>query len=882
MLLKRLKLINYGGIYNGMGLYEIEIDFTKCKNKIVLIKGDNGSGKSTIENALKPLPDDNTSFISDKNACKEIEYIDEITNIIYSIRYIHECKNSNRTTKGYFYKINPNGNIIDLNPSGNISSCKEMINEELELDANYITLTQLSSTKRGIADLRPAERKRYVNSILSSTDVYNTMYKTLTKKASNYKALMTSISSKIDSVGNITQLEEELKNISNKIKEANTLIEQYTEVINKEKGMLLSIDPNNELRNRIKLFTENSETYSSKKNEVNKRLNKIFSVNPNLSTVLINQEILDNLNKDITNTKYTIDTMKSKIDFMIKERESEASRLEDETAKLSSINSGMSIIEVERIKDKLYFRKNEIKKRWGGIVNLDNITQDEFLIASQSLSSILEVLNKTSKIIPQNEIEENYIKILNRIDSINTEIEDVLSYRNILEMNEYKLDILNKRPSNCKDDTCPFIADALKAKTIIDQIVNKRKNHNNSINDLNKEKESYEQELEIIENNRKLVNLYQSNQIILKKLELGLETYDNCISILRSNQGIMIMSTINQLIEYTNDLIEYKSINKDLNDIEIKYNSLSTQKNLIDMITASIDKLNEKIDQDTNTIEIMNHNINDLTKKYNDMNTLYVNLENIFNLRIELNECEESLRIIHEEIEKDKASIDKIEQLNSDIEKLGINISELKTQLEPLKSNQESIKYKIHISTEYTKEFQEYNNMYSKIETLKYYCSPTTGIQLLFANMYLNKIMENANNILSKLFNGIFALLPLVITENEFRIPVAVNGGINHDDITSMSSAQIALISMIISISLLSQTSTKLNIIVGDEIDAPFDSENRREFINILTQLMSLVRSSQCVLISHNSEIPMNDCDIILLKNENDIITEGNIIWSYK
>ena len=106
--------------------------------------------------------------------------------------------------------------------------------------------------------------------------------------------------------------------------------------------------------------------------------------------------------------------------------------------------------------------------------------------------------------------------------------------------------------------------------------------------------------------------------------------------------------------------------------------------------------------------------------------------------------------------------------------------------------------------------------------------------------------------------------------------------GINHDDITSMSSAQIALISMIISISLLSQTSTKLNIIVGDEIDAPFDSENRREFIDILTQLMSLVKSSQCVLISHNSEIPMADCDIILLKNENDVITEGNIIWSYK
>ena len=104
MLLKRLKLVNYGGIYNGMGLYEIEIDFTKCRHRIVLIKGDNGSGKSTIESALKPLPDDNNSFISGKNAYKEIEYYDELTNIIYYIRYVHEYKGSSRTSKGYFYK----------------------------------------------------------------------------------------------------------------------------------------------------------------------------------------------------------------------------------------------------------------------------------------------------------------------------------------------------------------------------------------------------------------------------------------------------------------------------------------------------------------------------------------------------------------------------------------------------------------------------------------------------------------------------------------------------------------------------------------------------------------------------------------------------------
>ena len=880
MLLKRLKLVNYGGIYNGMGLYEIEIDFTKCRNKIVLIKGDNGSGKSTIESALKPLPDDNSSFISGVNASKEIEYIDEVNGLIYSITYIHECKNQSRISKGYFKKIFPNGNVIDLNPSGNISSCKEMINEELELDANYITLTQLSSTKRGIADLRPAERKRYVNSILSSTDVYNTMYKTLSKKASTYKALMNSISSKIDNVGNTVQLQEELKSIESKISETEKLMEQHNEVINKEKGMLLSIDPNNEISNRIETYTESTKTYSNKKDEFSKQLNKIYSTDPNLSTIVINKEILDKLNQDIIDTKYLIESTKERINNLIKEREQEASRLEDETAKLKSINSGMNLIEVKRIKDDLTSRKEKIRQRWGDIVDLNTITHDEFMIAYEAIKQMIEILNQPIELIPSDNIEIEYLDILRNIERLDNEIEDTAVFRNKIEVNEYKLDILEQRPSDCNNNSCPFIADALKAKKIIDELMEQRKGFA-SISELNKQKESYEQKLSNIERNKRLLEIYNTNRIILSKLQLNLDTYENCVVSL-SRDRFMILPTLTGFIEYSNDLIEYKSIDKDLNDISVKYNALYNQKDLINMITDSINRLNTNINEDTIKINAMNEEISSLTKKYNDMCKLCVSLEDIFNLRASLNECEESLRILNEEIEKDRSNIDRIEKLNSDIDKLNVNISELKSQLEPLRKTAESLRYRITLSIEYSKEYEQYNMMYTKIETLKYYCSPTTGIQLLFANMYLNKIMDNANKILSRLFGGTFALLPLIITESEFRIPVAVRGGINHDDITSMSSAQISLISMIISISLLSQTSTKLNIIVGDEIDAPFDSENRREFMNILTQLMGLVNSSQCVLISHNSEIPLNNCDVILLKNENDVITEGNIIWSYK
>ena len=78
-----IKLTGYIGIYNGMGLNEIEIDLSKMKHKLLIIKGANGSGKSTIEKALNPLPDSNTFFIPGVSAKKELILQDK--DILYKI-----------------------------------------------------------------------------------------------------------------------------------------------------------------------------------------------------------------------------------------------------------------------------------------------------------------------------------------------------------------------------------------------------------------------------------------------------------------------------------------------------------------------------------------------------------------------------------------------------------------------------------------------------------------------------------------------------------------------------------------------------------------------------------------------------------------------------
>ena len=100
-----------------------------------------------------------------------------------------------------------------------------------------------------------------------------------------------------------------------------------------------------------------------------------------------------------------------------------------------------------------------------------------------------------------------------------------------------------------------------------------------------------------------------------------------------------------------------------------------------------------------------------------------------------------------------------------------------------------------------------------------------------------DKILSLSNELLANLFGGTFIIQPFVITDSEFRIPV-LGQGLMNDDITSMSGGEKAMISMIISLALLKQSSTKYNIVKLDEIDAPLDTTNRTQFILVLDMLM--------------------------------------------
>ena len=266
---------------------------------------------------------------------------------------------------------------------------------------------------------------------------------------------------------------------------------------------------------------------------------------------------------------------------------------------------------------------------------------------------------------------------------------------------------------------------------------------------------------------------------------------------------------------------------------------------------------------------------------------------------MELQELENALSSVQAQLESQKPYADTIETCRAKLLDISRKMNEINKaalvmqtardqiqkknyEMEPLIRERDKLSHSIQMMGDYMRERQELQEKYEYIEKIKYYSSPTTGIQLIFMELYMGKVIDLANQLLSLLFSGQFHIQPFIINDSEFRIPCLGNGYLN-DDISSMSSSQIGMISMIISFSLLHNSSTKYNIIKLDEIDGPLDYNNRIFFMDVLSSIMDIMNTEQCIMISHNSELQVDDSDVIILRhddNSNDY-NRGNIIWSY-
>lgn len=873
MKLLSIRLENYIGIYNGRGDNILEVDLSQSTSNIVIIRGSNGSGKSTLLKALSPLQDDNNAIIPGLEGKKTLRYL--YNNEVYEILYVHPVKTdgSRGQVKMQVYK---GMNRVELNPTWNVTSGKDIIFDLFNLDANFLTLSQLSSEDRGLADKKPAERKKFVNSIINGIEVYNNMYKVITKKYSTFKNLISTISSKINQIGNIEELNSRYNNITRQVEDVSRERDRAVIEASKIDAEIGILTRDNNLEEFYKINEEIRENLdyirASKSQVINLSKGELSSEDLNELKDIIDRS-LRTFDKDISKWKSEEAVANAKIENISKEKEDTFKSLQTKITKRGTLlDGGFSDSDLSLYKDtkaKIAELENDINSLNSSIKNLSEaealVNAMEMIVPvldglyngldattkKEKYDFVKTTLDNDGKYVDQTiELTRTYNEVSRTVTELESEI---LAYEILFD----KAKSLALRPKDCKIDDCSFVKEAIEAsskhpeKRIND--INKEIDESNKLlKSLEKDIESYK---ELYDFNTRFTNLHGMVLSFRKLLEKSpvnyiIDPYQLLASLDHMEKLMIDFNQIRGIFNIITTKSNYEEIIESLKEPAAKYEA---NKALIDELDSDIASLKDKLTTIDNQLMTEKDAISETTT---DIALIEFKIEVYTKCKSLVDECiglEERNNELQSQINSLSDIAFKVKDLETRMDEAKSRADRLNNDLNAILSERDKIASNKTLLEDYIRDLDLYNKNFSILETIRYYLSPTTGIQTVFMRTYMGNIILKANELLSLIFNGQFIIQPFVINEAEFRIPCLGNGLVN-DDISSMSTSQICMISMILSFAILSNSSTDYNILKLDEIDGGLDTENRIQFIGLLKQLITMVGCEQCFLISHNME----------------------------
>lgn len=877
MRITYIRLENYIGIYNGRGDDILEIDLSQNVNPIVIIRGTNGSGKSTLLKSLTPINDDSNAIVPGVTGRKVIRYLHN--GITYEIEYVHpiDKEGKRKQTRGQIYKYGPNGKE-ELNPTWNVSSAKDIIYSLFNLDSNFLALSQLSSEDRGLADKRPAERKSFVSSIISGIEAYNAMYKIISKKHSMYKSLIQSLTAKINRIGNKEDLDLRYNTITKQVSQA---ISDRDVSIQRIAMLRAKLDENN-AEKLLEEYTKIKDKYELNKKE---RILLTNSLSQYYKDRTSNIYTIEERAKFIRDEEMELSENKTKLPQWEESYKTASNKYSSCELKIADINT-----EINKKKSRLEtfidadFSEEEFGRYNEAVANLkaieDDIAKLEYRIDNKSeydrLKELFDMMNNFSYVIMDRYefitredvstlVTRNSSFYENTLGTITKEIEectkehisteaDIGFYESLVE----KTKNLELKPKDCKFTDCVFIVEAIEAekkkpKDALVKLSTRLKKLEDEIKELNDNLHLTNEAKSFMDKLEALQVVFESNKSYLVKIGAD-NIWQGFIESISNNTTAKFLEEYVYRVTNSYNLLEAKeSVSKivdSLKESAIKYNA---NKTIIDEINGDIERMEAErrgYEIDLNVSYEKMGNYSALRDEYscliNQAETNLPHLDKIQEIDIEMGELEKKAA-------ESKAKRDLIKELNAKILEESAIAERCKDNYNELIAQRDDIAHNKILIDEYHKEMQEYTDNYERIEAIKYYVSPNTGIQTIFIGAYMNDIMVKANELASCIFGGEFVIQPFVINETEFRIP-CLGSGLMNDDISSMSTSQICMLSMIISFAILANASTDYNILKLDEIDGGLDTENRIQFITLLGNLISMVGCEQCFLISHNME----------------------------
>lgn len=856
--MKILKLIlrNFSAIYKAMDTLEITINLDQCINNVCLLIGPNGSGKTTILSQLQPFADvgnldvrnGNNLILKDKEGYKEIQIKKD--NDIYTIKhYYFPHKDKNHSVKSYIMK-----NDVELNVNGNVSSFKEFIKIELQIEPDYLKLIRIGNNVSSLINLTTTERKNFMGKTMDEIGIYLEYYKSVNTKL---RQLDDMISHNVDKMNKLNIIDK--KDAQNEIdtlkNELEILTEGYIKCNNKLaiiQENINNIEDNENLKDNLKSITKKY----NKMTEILERKDKIESFEVSfydkkikdleLSINSLENELKSNI-IIIQSNLQNLDSLQSQyrtLNVQLKKELESNKEIERMTKNLNNIR--LKLREYESILDgfSVDFSKNDLDNFITFLKNVQDILRRTYEFGKPPIEKVIQLMKEKKNVL--NYINKHLIDLDDNGGYDSSVFISTLASRFLLGgENEIVID--------CKEECI--------AKNVFMQLQNIIRSED--IKDKN-ENVSFYHDMEFVYKNISSVlpRFAEYSNIIDKlpdkikdsfKVDILYKNISNLNNIYDSELLNDFYSLCTEYYNYTELQTQYDSEESDIK----RFSNLSQSgcisdniKTISDLITESENRIKElknrnseikeKIDENKKTLEI-SYEVKETIEKYDDVKKLYEKLNSDYEIYTKLKSELYDLNL-------------ESHQYKFDIDKLQETIQKKISELDQYKS----------ISKELTK----MNKIYDEMTLTKDSLSSKQGIPLYFISQFLSNIEVLTNELLEIVYNGELFIDQFNITPTEFSIPF-YNKGVRLEDVKFASQGELSFLSIALSFALSSQILSKYNVMLLDEIDGTLDTNNRFKFIKILEKQIERIQSEQNFLITHNNMFSSYPVDIIDLSFTN-------------
>lgn len=905
------KLKNMAGIYNGTGKTEIELDFSKSQNRVVILAGENGSGKSTIQSMLHPFAetmDKRTDIVmKGKNGFKEIRI--EHEGSTYKIEHHYNRSGKNRIVKSFIAKW-AGGHWDELNENGNVTSFKEIVSQELDTDENLFRLLFIGSNVDGFIKMKTAERKKFMSKFLPDIEEYLYYYKIASERYTDLKRKIQIIADDMKKLDTEERMLSLLEGATSQIEAREERRDKLKAAWNKGVGRISQMDPDGSIQSKHDKLEEDRKTFESRSLAARRGVEKMVDSFPKLAEY----DTAVKASKAVAATERKVDAAAAEVKSLTADKKRLASEvvslgndLAEKGLELAKYKTEKNLEEYIELREKYEARikeiKREIKRDYSDLAGVRASVEEldryesvmrtlfskiEKVSAANQLSDIEAVLAAGADRRP---FQDRLSGLIAETDELREELDGhqrkVSFYAGKADMS----DVLEMRPGNCKINSCGFIAEALKNKDAgkhkekYERLADKARE---GIAAIQADRETAEARLVAFDEFQRIWEYVSDNAETIALFPMGkdFESRESLAgAFLRNKDRYVDTSRLRELIYLRAERAKIESevmpdILRNIELLESKAGIIKTLQKDIARIEAKVSEVRTELAEVTDALSEQTRRqaaFSSLLKRFSDYAELMEELESI--------DKETSLIVLQFQEIADKMTT--IVTLREKNDAMAQETEDIDDELGPLRKEQDRIKFNIEKLREYTARKADLDSNLANVSAVRDALSPTKGIPLLFIEVYLRQTKTIANRMLDIAWGGKFFLDSFELTDKDFFIRAKKDSGELVEDISLTSQGEQALSGIALSMALMQQAMRKYNVMSLDEIDAELDAKNRRSFVDIMDQQMDELGIEQVFIITHNREFDSYPVDLILMPNHGlDItnkayMTGKNIIFNH-